>query len=164
MVRVYLGLGGNIGDTRDYFRRAIEKLGAYGTVVSVSSLYETEPWGITDQPLFLNAALALDTALAPEELLAAVKRIEQELGRTPAERNGPREIDIDILLYGDTVFETDALTIPHAGLPGRASALVPLAEIAPDVAHPTLQKTIAALANDVAKGGGFQKLPAENSE
>lgn len=153
MARAYLGLGGNVGDTREYFRRAIEKLSALGTVAAVSSFYETEPWGGVAQANFLNAAVALDTELSPEALLTAIKKIEQELGRTPRERWGPREIDIDILLYGDTILKTDALTVPHPRLPERAFALRPLADIAPNVMHPVLKRTTAELLADVPSEG-----------
>jgi 2-amino-4-hydroxy-6-hydroxymethyldihydropteridine diphosphokinase len=130
-VRALLGLGANLGDPAATLREAKERLGMLGRVSAVSSLYRTPPWGLADQPPFVNAALALETALEPRELLAALKDLERELGRTPTFRWGPRAIDLDILAYDGVRLEEPELTIPHARLAERAFALVPLAEIAP---------------------------------
>ena len=131
MTRALLGLGANIGDAIATLHDARTRLAELGTVSACSSLYATPPWGVEDQPPFINAALALDTALDPDALLAAVKKLEAELGRVASYRWGPRAIDIDILDY-DGVRRTDpVLTIPHARLAERAFALVPLAEIDP---------------------------------
>jgi 2-amino-4-hydroxy-6-hydroxymethyldihydropteridine diphosphokinase len=134
---VYLGLGSNLGLRAQFIRQALEAMPAAGImVVRVSGLYETEPWGVGSQPRFLNAACEVETALIPGELLAAVKGIELALGREPGVRWGPRPIDIDILLYGGMQVHTNELSIPHAGMLWRASVLVPMVELAPDLPHP----------------------------
>jgi 2-amino-4-hydroxy-6-hydroxymethyldihydropteridine diphosphokinase len=134
---VYLGLGSNIGIRAQLVRQALEAMPAAGlSVLRVSSLYETEPWGVGGQPRFLNAVCSVETELSPTDLLVAVKGIEQALGRQPGVRWGPRPIDIDILLYGGLQVHTNDLSIPHAGMLWRASVLVPMAEIAPDLVHP----------------------------
>jgi 2-amino-4-hydroxy-6-hydroxymethyldihydropteridine diphosphokinase len=158
MALAYLGFGGNVGDVRAAFRRAEEKLEALGSIRARSSLYETEPVGVTDQPRFLNMAVSFETALPPAELLKALKKIEAELGRTLGARNGPREIDIDILLYDDAIIGTDALTVPHPRMHERAFALAPLAEIAPDALHPMLRKTTRELLVGLPDTRGVEKI------
>jgi 2-amino-4-hydroxy-6-hydroxymethyldihydropteridine diphosphokinase len=130
--RAYLGLGSNLGDRAGRLEDAIRRLGELGTVVERSTIVESAPWGYAEQPAFLNMALALDTALEPRALLDGVKRIERAMGRTPTFRNGPRVIDIDILLYGDARVQEPDLVIPHPRMHERAFVLQPLAEIAPD--------------------------------
>ena len=147
--RAYLGLGTNLGDRAANIAGALRRMADFGTVAAVSSLYETEPWGIAEQPKFLNAACLLMTALPPHDLLVALKHIEQAMGRTPTVRNGPRLIDIDILFYDDVILATPGLTIPHARLHERSFVLRPLLEIAPDVVHPVLKRTVCALAETV---------------
>lgn len=131
MTRAAIGIGSNLGDARANVCRAFERLREVGTVVARSSLYRTPPWGMTDQPAFVNAAALVDTELAPRALLAALKRIEADEGRVPAARWGPRALDLDILAYGDLQLAEPDLVIPHARLHERAFALVPLAEIDP---------------------------------
>jgi 2-amino-4-hydroxy-6-hydroxymethyldihydropteridine diphosphokinase len=131
VTRAHIGLGANLGDPIATLRAARTALATYGTVVAVSSLYRTPAWGVTEQPPFVNAALTLETALEPVPLLAALKRLETELGRVAGVRWGPRAIDLDILTYGDRTVDEPDLTIPHARLGERAFALVPLAEIDP---------------------------------
>lgn len=131
MSTAYIGLGANLGDAVESIRAAAEQLARAGRVGARSSLYRTPAWGVTDQPPFVNAALALDTALEPQALLAVCKEIERELGRRPSFRWGPRAIDLDILAYDDRRIDEPELTIPHPRLAERAFALVPLAEIAP---------------------------------
>jgi 2-amino-4-hydroxy-6-hydroxymethyldihydropteridine diphosphokinase len=130
-VRALLGLGANLGDPVATLNEAKARLSELGEVTAASSLYRTPPWGVTEQPPFVNAALALETALDPDALLAALKALERTLGRVASERWGPRAIDVDILDYDGVRRNDPALTIPHARLFERAFALVPLAEIEP---------------------------------
>jgi len=126
-----VGVGSNLGDAAAHVRRAFARLAELGTVVARSRLYASAPWGVTDQEAFVNAAALVATALDPHALLAALRRIEAEEGRTPTYRWGPRVLDLDILAYGDLQLDGVDLTIPHARLRERAFALVPLAEIDP---------------------------------
>jgi 2-amino-4-hydroxy-6-hydroxymethyldihydropteridine diphosphokinase len=142
--RVYVGLGSNLGDREAALRGAVAALQARGlTVLALSPLYETEPWGITDQPRFLNAACALETDLPPHALLDTLKAIERDLGRTESVRYGPRVIDLDILLYGDLRLDTPRLVLPHPGLLQRTTALIPLVDLAPDLLHPVSGASLA---------------------
>ncbi|MDP3062950.1 MAG: 2-amino-4-hydroxy-6-hydroxymethyldihydropteridine diphosphokinase [Chloroflexota bacterium] len=141
----YLGLGANLGDREANLRRAISLLRRRMSVTRVSSFYETEPWGYADQPRFLNTACAVETSLPPTELLAAVKGVELEIGRVPTFHLGPRLIDIDILFYGDQVVKLPELEVPHHAIAQRAFVLAPLAEIAPELVHPMLGKTMREL-------------------
>jgi len=150
---VYLALGSNLGDRRAHIAAAVVRLAPDVIVERVSSLYETEPAYVLDQPRFLNAALRGRTALDPSELLALLKRIERDLGRAPAARYGPRVIDLDILLYGEQAIANEALTIPHPRMAERPFVLVPLAEIAPGLTPPGWATTVGALAQ-VVRGHG----------
>ena len=142
---VYIGLGSNIGDKVETCRKAVALLDKVGNVIAVSSFYATEPVGYPDQEEFVNAVVELETELSPMALLAACHVIEDELGRRRLMHWGPRTIDLDILLYGNTIFENSELTIPHQLLAKRRFVLEPLCEIAPKVMHPVLRKTMAQL-------------------
>jgi GTP cyclohydrolase-4 len=157
MATVYLGLGSNLGDRKQNLAQALELMSKHLVVEQVSSIYETEPVGYKDQPLFLNAACRISTGLNPEKLLRLAKKIEAKLGRTPGFPNAPRPIDIDILFYGDEVLKNKELTIPHPHLAERAFVLVPLAEIAPALVHPRNRKPVKRLLVDLGNVTGVRK-------
>ncbi len=142
---VYLALGTNLGDRPANLRAAIAALASIVTVLAESPVYETPPWGVTDQPPFLNMAIKGETRLDPLALLTELKRLETRLGRRPSIRYGPRLIDVDILFYDDLILNTPELVIPHPRLHERAFVLVPLADLAPDLAHPVLGKSVREL-------------------
>jgi len=143
---VHIGIGSNIGNRQENCREAVRQLGLRGVkVVKQSSMIETEPWGVADQPRFINMAVEAETDLAPENLLTALKDIEAAMGRTDAVRWGPRVIDLDILFYDDLVVDTAELKIPHPYLHERMFVLGPLSDIVPDKVYPALGKTVKEL-------------------
>lgn len=147
---VYIGIGSNLGSREENCIRSVWLLRDSGLIINKeSSLYETEPWGVTDQPYFINMAVGAETSLEPEELLEALKAIERQMGRKDAGKWGPRIIDLDILLYDDLVIRTPELCIPHPLMHMREFVLRPLSEIAPDVLHPLLRKTISTLMSEI---------------
>ncbi len=154
---VYLSLGSNLGDRVSHLRDAIARLQTTGRIASVSSFYETEPVEFTEQAWFLNCVIALETTETPEQLMAAILHIEQEMGRERIQRKGPRTIDIDILLFGDMIVDSPALTIPHPAMYQRRFVLQPLAEIAPELVHPVLKKTIRELREALPAGQAVRK-------
>ncbi|MDO8691827.1 MAG: 2-amino-4-hydroxy-6-hydroxymethyldihydropteridine diphosphokinase [Dehalococcoidia bacterium] len=153
MVQVLLGLGSNLGDREGNIRAALARLGAVMVVEKVSSFYETDPIGYLDQPSFINIVCLVSAELSPLGILDLAKTIEEQMGRKPNFRNGPRLIDVDILSYGDLVLDTEELTIPHPRLSERSFVLVPLSEISPDWRHPTLAKTALEMAGEVGSRG-----------
>ena len=157
-VTTYLCLGGNLGDRMAALTEALQILDATPGMhrTACSSVYETEPWGVSDQPSFLNLVAAYATILAPADLLAACKSVEATVGRAPSFRWGPRLIDVDILLYGDEVVDLAEpdLQIPHPRLAQRAFVLVPLAEIAPDARMPSPGDTVRRLLDEVSGRAG----------
>jgi 2-amino-4-hydroxy-6-hydroxymethyldihydropteridine diphosphokinase len=155
---VYLSLGSNVGDRSANLAAAIASLRSLGEVASVSSFYETEPVGFTAQPWFLNCAVKLMTDKTPKQLLADILDLEQKMGRVRSQKDGPRIIDVDILLFGDSIVETKGLTIPHPAMHQRRFVLEPLAEVAPGVRHPMFKRTIRQLRDALPPGQAVRKL------
>ncbi len=154
----YLSLGSNIGNREDQLNQAIAQLARMGKIQSVSSFYETEPVEFTEQALFLNCVVALETSIAAAELIGRVLDVERGMGRERLMKKGPRTIDIDILLYDGKVMESPVLTIPHPAMARRRFVLAPLAEIAPDVRHPVLNKTARQLLDELPPGQNVWKF------
>ena len=143
---VYLALGSNLGDREQNLQRAIETLNQTGIqILRASSIYETAPMLFEDQPWFLNQILEAKTSLFPRQLLHAAKDVERDLGRKRTIANGPRVIDVDILLYGRTVMTSAELTLPHPRMTERRFVLEPLSELAPKLRHPVSKRTILEL-------------------
>ena len=143
-------------------REAIERLTKVGRVVAVSCFYETEPVEVPvevkDPPWFLNFTVALETSLAPNELMTALLGIERQMGRNRTRNKGPREIDIDILLFGGLILDSAAVTIPHPAMHKRRFVLEPLAEIAPEARHPRLGKTVRELLAELPEGQAVRRI------
>jgi len=156
--KVFLGLGSNLGDRQSYLDAACRELAAHPLIriIQTSSLYETEPVGYQEQGWFLNQVVEIETTLEPKELLSFTQGMENKLGRKRLIRWGPRVIDLDILLYGNSVINTTALIIPHPRMYERQFVLVPLAEIAPDIIHPDGSATREHL--DALQRGNSEKI------
>jgi 2-amino-4-hydroxy-6-hydroxymethyldihydropteridine diphosphokinase len=157
--RVYLSLGANVGDRAANLNTAIDRMGALGKVTAVSSFYETEPVELTAQPWFLNCALELETEKMPKQLLAGILKIEKEMGRRRVQKKGPRTLDIDILLFGNSIVKAKGLTIPHPAMHQRRFVLEPLAEIAPEVQHPVFKRTVRELKDALPPGQAVKLAP-----
>ncbi|KAI9450898.1 2-amino-4-hydroxy-6-hydroxymethyldihydropteridin epyrophosphokinase [Russula earlei] len=158
MYTAYLLTGSNLGNKLQYLAQAKQLIGAYGEVISESSIYETAAWGLEAQPSFLNQALALVTSLEPETLMTRLLEEEEKMGRRRTIQFGPRIIDIDILLADDMIINTPVLTLPHPAIPARRFVLVPLDEIAPTLLHPVEKKTIHQLLLDCTDTLDVQKF------
>ena len=144
----YVALGSNLGDKEANLRKALELLQERGVeIVKTSTFISTEPYGVTDQPQFLNGVCEVRTSLVPLALLHTLLEIEQEMGRVRLRHWGERNIDLDLLLYEDVVLDTEELKLPHPDMQNRDFVLLPLAEIAPELVHPILQKSIEELSN-----------------
>ena len=162
MKRVYLSLGCNIADRRARIERALQLLHRSGVAVQrVSSFYRTEPVGYKDQPWFVNCAAEVTTHLMPLQLMRRCKSIEREMGRRPGPRNGPRVIDIDILLYENAVVQSAEVTIPHPRMMERRFVLVPLSEIAADAEHPVSKQTVREMLQATPDASQVAKLPGD---
>jgi 2-amino-4-hydroxy-6-hydroxymethyldihydropteridine diphosphokinase len=153
---VYLALGSNLGDRRENLRQAVAALTPQVDVKAKSHIYETDPWGFEDQPKFLNMAVKGLTYLEPEPLLRHLKRLEAALGRQSTFPNGPRTIDIDILFFEDRILNAPELTLPHPRLHERGFVLLPLMDLAPELVHPLLNKSIRELAASCNLDGVIQ--------
>ena len=157
----YLLLGSNLGDRAARLAQARHDLAAMaGRLVATSALYETAAWGLEDQPAFLNQVLVVETELTAPALLAACLAAEQEQGRERLVRWAARTLDVDILLFGQEIIASPTLTVPHPALPGRRFALVPLAEVAPQLVHPQLHRTVAELLASCPDPLPVQRWPA----
>ncbi len=151
MPTAYIGIGSNLGSREKNCKDAISLLTKDGiAIIKLSSMIETEPWGVTDQPKFINMAVKAETGLGPEELLKVLKKTEIAMGRSPGTRWGPRVIDLDILFYDDLVIKTAEMEVPHPGIKDREFVLKPLEEIAPDKIHPVLQKSVKMLLEELS--------------
>lgn len=159
MTTVYLSLGSNLGSREENIARAIDALGSRGVrVTRQSSMYETEPVEVTDQPWFLNCVIEAETELEPAALMHVLLSIEREMGRERVVPKGPRLIDMDILLYASQVIHDHDLEIPHPRMAQRKFVLAPLVEIAPDAVHPTLDRTAQDLLQSISDAGEVKKM------
>lgn len=149
MAHIYLGLGSNVGDKKQNIETAIRLLSEKISAIERAPFYISKPMYHTEQDDFVNTVIGGETELPPEELLNFIKNVEREIGRIHRFVNGPREVDLDILLYDDLVLETSVLSIPHKGIAERAFVLKPLADIAPNSIHSIFHKTIAALLKEL---------------
>jgi 2-amino-4-hydroxy-6-hydroxymethyldihydropteridine diphosphokinase len=160
----YLGMGSNMGDRLSNIRQAINFLKTMGTILKISSIYETEPMGMTrGAENFYNLVISFNSAFSPSSLLKMIKKFEKSMGRDlTASHNKPRTIDIDILLAESQVINTESLTIPHKEMTTRGFVLIPLNEIAPEVIHPLLDKKIKEIVSRVKGSNGINRVPTSS--
>lgn len=158
MTKIFLGLGSNLGNKEEHIRKAIEELSKIFLNVKVAPLYISKAWGVTEQPDFINTAVSTETDLDPETLLTTIKEIEKSVGRVETFRWGPREIDIDIIFYGDKIYKSENLQIPHAGAHERDSVLIPLLALEPTYLHPIFNKSIEQLLSEIPQDSRSIKL------
>lgn len=156
--KAYLSLGSNLGDRAANLHAAIARLGKDRPLNRTSSFYETQPVGVPNQPWFLNCVLAIETEETPRELLKALLALEKEMGRTRTREKGPRNIDIDLLLFSDNIVDEPGLKVPHPAMHLRRFVLEPLAEIAPEARHPILRKTAHELLSSLPPGQAVRRL------
>jgi len=157
--RVILALGSNLGDRCANLRQALEEISAQVSIDKTSSIYETPPWGYIEQPIFLNQVLSGWTSLNPTELLVFLKGIERKMGRVKNFKNGPRLMDIDILLFGKQIVNTETLVIPHPRMLERGFVMLPLSEIEPDLIIPGTNKSVSEFLINVDQKGIFKNDP-----
>jgi 2-amino-4-hydroxy-6-hydroxymethyldihydropteridine diphosphokinase len=159
----YIGIGSNLESPAENCLKAVEHLNAHSdlTLVERSSLYQSEPFGLADQDWFVNSVIQLTTLLSPEELLQTCLSIEQVMGRTRAEKWGPRIIDLDILFYDDLILKQEGLEIPHPGIPERSFVLAPMNEIAPEFIHPALKKSMRILLAEIPNPQSVNRLSSD---
>ncbi len=163
MNKAFLLIGGNLGNREENFETAKKLISQYcGPITKSSLLYETAPWGKTDQPSFLNQALETETGLNAKQLMKKILKIEKMMGRERKEKYGPRIIDIDILLFNQDQYDYSFLKIPHPEMQNRRFALVPLADIAPDFQHPVLKKSISQLLKECPDKSEVKKYSGLN--
>jgi 2-amino-4-hydroxy-6-hydroxymethyldihydropteridine diphosphokinase len=160
---VYIGIGSNLESPAKNCLDAIERLSARPelTLIARSSLYQSEPFGITDQDWFVNSVVQITTSLSPEELLRVCLSIEKEMGRTRTKKWGPRIIDLDILFYDDLILKQEGLEIPHPGIAERSFVLAPMNEISPDFVHPKLKKKIETLLEEIPNPQQVTRVPSD---
>ena len=160
----YIGIGSNMESPAENCLKAVEHLRAHSdlTLVSRSSLYQSEPFGITDQNWFINSVVQLTTTLSPEELLRACLSIEHGMGRTRTEKWGPRIIDLDILFYDDLILKQKGLEIPHPGIAERSFVLAPMNEIAPEFIHPKLKNSMQTLLTEIPSPQQVNRVPSDS--
>ena len=161
MVKVYLGLGSNLGNKSANLKKAISYLKKYVKVTKISAFYKTEPVGYKNQDWFLNCVIEVETEIKPLYLLKLLKSIEKKLKRAKAIKYGPRTMDIDILFYGDNIMKTKKLAIPHPRMHKRLFVLEPLSTIKPDLVHPKIRKTIMELKNNLKNKKGVELYKPE---
>jgi 2-amino-4-hydroxy-6-hydroxymethyldihydropteridine diphosphokinase len=162
VAEAYIGLGSNLGDREANLQQALDQLADSETVTVASPIYETEPVGYTDQPWFLNCVTALRTSLEPRPLIERLQEIERQMGKVTPFANGPRVIDIDLLLYEDQVIDEPGLHVPHDRMHERRFVLAPLADVAPNAVHPSLNTTIASLLSCLPQNEQVRRFSASN--